>query len=256
MIIDGADGRDEFEIQDPAGVVIPNISPSLKITDESAAAKVLQRLVHLSKYSNILALDNFNTASPLARRISVEIYSLQKGFETGDKPMLTGLKAAADGTYTITSGLPLVFRIRNDSDSTLNVTALDLAPDWEISQIYPTAADFFSIDAGKFEDVFLTPSLPNGYKLGTDVLKVFGTLGASSFRPLLLPPLDQMPVTRRGDVTRGIPGELDKFLSAMTDETSVTRALTPNVNASYEWTTTAVQVQIRASNLVCHIALT
>ncbi|MEO9320327.1 MAG: hypothetical protein ABI361_06615 [Nitrososphaera sp.] len=160
---------------------------------------------------------------------------------------MTPLEAAADGTFTVTSGSQLVFRMRNNSDRTLNVTALDLAPDWKISQVYPVGSDFFSIDAGKFEDVFLTCGLPDGYKSGIDVFKVFGTMGAASFRPLILPTLDQKPMIQKGVVTRGIPSELDKFLLAMTDEASVTRALTPNVNANYEWTTTAVQVQIVSS---------
>jgi hypothetical protein len=193
-----------------------------------------------------LELANHNGDSPLAGKLTVEVYTLQDGYEQGDKVVPTLLKSEK-GAYVVKHGTWLLFRIKNGSDRTLKVTAMDLAPDWKVSKVYPRNSDFNPIDAGKFEDVILSANLPNGYSSGMDTLKVFGTLGTASFRQLELPSLDQKPLVSKGAVTRGAASELDTFLAAISADAPPTRSLDQPVNASYEWTMTSVQVQISSS---------
>ena len=54
------------------------------------------------------------------------------------------------------------------------------------------------IDPGKSEDIQLKVSLPQGYKEGRDVIKVFATVGPTNFRWLELPVLDQPMSTKNG----------------------------------------------------------
>jgi len=48
----------EYEIWDSAGNPINNLRPALRIDDSQAPARVVQRLVHLTKYHNVRELDN------------------------------------------------------------------------------------------------------------------------------------------------------------------------------------------------------
>ena len=97
-------------------------------------------------------------------------------------------------------GIYLALRIQNNSSQVLNVTVLDLQPDWGITQAYPRSSDsyFMPIDPGKSEDIPLKVSLPQGYKEGRDVIKVFATVGPTNFRWLELPVLDQPMSTKNG----------------------------------------------------------
>ena len=63
----------EYEIWDPAGGSIPNLNPPLKIDNSNATIRVVQRMLHLTKYSNIQGLDNVDRASPLSRKLIVEL---------------------------------------------------------------------------------------------------------------------------------------------------------------------------------------
>ena len=85
-------------------------------------------------------------------------------------------------------GSYVALRISNNSSQVLNVTVLDFQPDWGITQTYPCASDsyFMPIDPGKFEIIPLKVSLPDGYKEGRDVIKVFATVGPTNFRWLEL----------------------------------------------------------------------
>src|SRR5215207_4747202 len=53
--------KGEYEIWDPAGKEIPNLNPKLKVEDSGSALRVVQRLVHLTKYANIQKLDNHDS---------------------------------------------------------------------------------------------------------------------------------------------------------------------------------------------------
>jgi Caspase domain len=235
----------EYEILDPAGIVVPHINPPLKISDPNAAHRLVQRLNHLARYSNIQELDNYDSQSPLARKLVVELFELQSNYKPGDKPKPQPLKY--DGSiYTVNDGQSILLRIKNLSNQVLNVTVLDLQPDWGVSQLFPRGSDtdFMPIDPGHSEDDIVQVFLPNGYETGKDVIKAFATVGPTSFRSLELPPLDQ-PLTRKAMLRSGRKrNQLEAFLDAITEEEPKTRNMKQTASASHEWTTTQLEIQV------------
>ncbi|MGA8842764.1 MAG: hypothetical protein WB511_04205 [Nitrososphaeraceae archaeon] len=153
-----------------------------------------------------------------------------------------------EGTY-------LVLRIQNNSSQVLNITVLDLQPDWGVTQAYPRSSDsyFMPIDPGKSEDIQLKVSLPQGYKEGRDVIKVFATVGPTNFRWLELPVLDQPMSTKNGTRsigggTRSIGGTnnpLEELMAKMAEDIPKTRNVDTVPSASYEWTTSQIEIKIQ-----------
>ena len=241
--------KGEYEIWDPAGNAIPNLNPPLMINDSGSVSKIIQRLEHLTKYSNIQLIDNLDAASELSRKLVVELFEVPDDYERGDR--LSDLQPiAAEGNTKIAEvGQKLILRIRNTSKKVLNVTILDLQPDWGVSQIHPsgTGAYFIPIDPGHEELFPLQVDLPSDYKEGKDVIKVFATLDQTNFRWLELPVLDQ-PVIRREITRGGGAGEptnpLEQLMAAITKDRPVTRHINSSATPSNEWTTANMEIKI------------
>lgn len=240
----------EYEVSDPAGQVISNLRPALQAQDEDASRVLVQRLVHLSKYRNIQELDNYDPMSRLARKLGVEIVGVQLDYEPGDEPQPRPLNSQGD-IPMINVGEWIFLRIRNELSSTfkndpsriLNITVLDLAPDWSIKQIFPAgAADFEPLDPGQELLLPLQTWLPPEYVQGKDIIKVFGTLGTTNFRWLELPPLDQ-PTILKPALRGGPTNPLEELLAAITVSEPKTRNLNPAAYPTKEWTTVQIEVQ-------------
>ena len=232
-----------YEIWDRTGAPIRNLRPALMIDDAGAPAKVVGRLVHLAKYHAIQQLANHDSTSPLANQLMVELMGTQAGYQPGD-PIEPEPFAEPGATATVKPAEWFFVRIRNTSPGPLNVAMLDLAPDWSITQIFPPApAPLREIDAGKQEIIRLQGSLPDGYREGTDLIKVFATLGPADFRFLELPPLDE-PITTRS-ATRGAPqSQLDQLLAEFGAEQPRTRNVDAHSFPSEQWTSDEVEVHI------------
>ncbi|MBM4431796.1 MAG: caspase family protein, partial [Chloroflexi bacterium] len=147
----------EYEIWDPAGRPIPNLRPALSIAGAQAAERIVQRLIHLTKYRNVLELDNRDPMSPLARKLTVELLGMQTEYDPADEPEPQPF-AEAGNTPKIKVGEWTFLRVRNDMppgpkddpSRILNITVLDLLPGWGIKQIYPAGAGFFEpLDPGQ-----------------------------------------------------------------------------------------------------------
>jgi len=240
--------REEYEILDPGGNKIPNINPPLKISDPDAPAKIVKRLIHLIKYSNIQQLDNHDNTSPLARKLVLELFALQQGYEPGDMPELHPLVARNGTMYTINEGQYFLLRIHNLSKQILKVAAVDFQPGWAVQQIFPRASDtdYLNIDPERYEDVILRAYLPQGYREGRDVIKAFATVNPTSFRWLELPSLDE-PGQRSVAATRAIgpKNELEEFMAIMTEDKPKTRDIQLSVSASHEWTTSQIEIEMK-----------
>ena len=193
----------EFEIWDPSGAKIQNLNPPIKISESNAANRVIQRLVHLAKYNNVLQLDNHDAESPLSRKLVIDLFGLPPNFEFGDQPELQQLPPSLESgnVNAFKEGTFIALRVQNNSSQVLNVTMLDLQPDWGITQAYPRSSDsyFMPIDPGKSQTIPLKVSLPQRYNEGRDVIKVFATVGPTNFRWLELPVLDQ-PISTKGGI--------------------------------------------------------
>jgi hypothetical protein len=238
----------EYEIWDPAGNPVPNLRPPLKIDRPGVASEVVQRLVHLTKYRNILQLDNLDALSPLAGALEVELMVPQPGYVPGD-PVEPRSIEEPGGTPTFTAGERVVLSIKNRSPSVLNVTVLAMQPDWSISQFYPPMQDYLVLDPG----AEVTPPpvirvhLPDGYEAGCDVLKVFATVGPASYKWLELPVLDRPPVRSDRLRTMSPANPLEALMAALTDERQEQglRNLDLEISPSHEWTMAQVEVRQR-----------
>lgn len=238
--------KGNYEIWDPAGVPIVNLRPALHVAKNGAAEQVVQRLVHLTKYRNVQQLDNADVFSPLRGKLIVELVGKQEAYDPVDRPEPQPFDDPGN-TPIIKPGEWTFLRIKNTSRHVLNVTVLDLGPDWSIKQIYPSPQDtaFMPFDSGQEVLLPLEAYLPEGYTDAVDVLKVFATVGSTSFRWLELPALDQPHLSKS---TRGLPKDaLEQLLAMIAADTPPTRHLNPAVYPTREWTTVQVEVHVRSS---------
>jgi hypothetical protein len=245
-----ANERGEYELWDPAGQPLANMRPAIKARTADAAAQVVRRLVQLSKYHSVQRLDNLDGTSPLAHKLLVDLFKLPDGFHPeadrlDPQPFETG-----NGRLTSPADEWLCLRIRNESSQVLNVTVLDLQPDWGISQIFPsTEGNFFEpLDGGDKLQIPLKTYLPPGYAEGTDVIKVFATVGAANFRWLELPPLDSPPSRAWKRYTEPADG-LERLLTVFAADRLQYRHINPAAYPSREWTTASVVLRVRRKAL-------
>jgi caspase domain-containing protein len=246
--------KGQYEIWDPAGKPIPNLNPPLMIDDQNSVAILKQRLVHLSKYMNIQQIDNLDAASPLARKLVVELFGVSKDYDPADRPDLLLLESQGN-LKIVKVGQKMVLRIKNnlpkDSNQVLNVAILALQSDWAVSQIYPTnpGENFIPIDPDSEEFFPLEAGLPENYKSGKDIIKVFATIDQTSFRSLELPVLDQQQTTTKREITRGggvnVPtSPLEQLMATITKDKPATRNISPSSTPSKEWTTAEIEVNV------------
>jgi len=236
----------EYEIWDRSGALIPNLRPALKIDEDSAAARLVKRLVHLTKYHNVQRLDNADTTSPLHGKLEVELLKAQPDYQRGDRAEPRPFDNPGN-TPTIQVGEWMFVRVKNASSVVLNITLLYLGYQWVIKQLYPNTKDalFWPFDPGEEHFLPLRPSLADGYDEGREILKVFATVGATQFRWLELPALDKP--SKQEDISgRQASNSLEEFLLAMTaSELGIERREFDIDAASLEWVTEQREITIR-----------
>jgi hypothetical protein len=208
----------------------------LKVGDPDAAATVVNRLVHLSKYHAALQLDNNDPVSPLAGKLKVELCT------AGENRQLIPINAPGN-VPTLDVDEYAFLRIRNESDQVLNITVLAIQPDWSITQLHPGgAAAFEPLDPGKEKAIRFQTSLPEGYFEGADVLKVFATVGATNFRSLELPALDK---PRKGTQATRATNPLEELLAAVASEQPPNRNINAAAYPSEKWTIEQVKLVVK-----------
>lgn len=208
--------------------------------EKENAAGVLKRLEHMAKYLNVYDLQNHDPSSPLRKKISLELLGVQADYLPGNKPSPEPLPTD-QGTPEFKTGQWTFLKINNDSTQVLNITVLDLRPNWSINQIYPArAAAFEPLDPGHSLTLPLRASLPEGYNEGTDLIKIVATTGPSNFRFLELSPLaeSQEQVSWRGEPR----SQLEALQNALT-QGNLTRDFDTGHRASAEWTTAEVKLR-------------
>jgi len=245
--------KDEYEIWDSAGSVVPNIRPPIRLKEPDASTLVTNRLLHLSKYESVRELDNRDSNSPLAGALTVELLGKQKTYDPvdGRDPQPFGddkmLNLGEWAFLRIGNNLNPNPNDPNDPSRILNIAVMDLQPDWGIAQVYPAHAGLFEpLDPGKEIVLDLQGMLPEDYQEGTDVVKVFATLGTPNFRWLEMPALDQ-PIQPKS-AFRGAPGDpLDQFLAVVSEDAPPQGLRRINVYASPSkgWVTAQVEVNIK-----------
>jgi len=248
-----ANKKDECEIWDSAGAVVPNLRPSIKFKEPGAPGRLVKRLLHLSKYDSVRELDNRDTNSPLASALTIDLLGKQKDYDpVGDRnPQPLGEDRTLEvGEWTflrIRNNLISNPNDANDPSRILNVTVMDMQPDWGITQIYPTGAGLFeSLDPGQEIILDLKASLPENYPEGTDTIKVFATLSTPNFRWLELPPLDHT-IQRKAARRDSLGDPLDRLLVAIHEDGPPikTRNISLYTSPSKGWVTAQVEILIK-----------
>lgn len=239
----------EFEICDRSGTRIENLRPAVMVKSNGAAETVVARLIHLAKYRAVQELDNFDQSSPLHGKLVAELVGSEADYEPGDKPQPKPFPNSKQ-VPTLVVGETAFLKITNNSGQELNIVALDLESDWSIAQAFPGGQNVFfePLDAGKSLPLIpLTAVLPAAYEQGTDIIKVFATVGTPNFKVLELPALDKPDVGRSvRTASRGMGGPvdpLDALLGSVAADRPQLRALTAVSSPSADWT--AVQVEVR-----------
>jgi Caspase domain len=225
--------RGIYEIQDTDGRPIHHLRPELPITLPGAAERLVERLVHLTKYRNVLLLENQSGPSSIVGKLHVELHRTQENADTF-------FRSEAGTSPILEPGDKLDLVITNDSWMRLHVALLDLAHDWSIKQLYPLN-DTMAIEPQKSEALSLQAVLSNHYHEGTDTLKVFAAYNVTDFSWLSLPPLDQPHVSSqsRGSGPRNALEELMEFFMSERRGFRVIR------KAEWEWTSVQVEIYIR-----------
>lgn len=215
-----------YEIWDAAGEVVPRISPALSISDPASADKVIDRLIHLTRYRNVLELANTDSRSSRAPKVSLEWLDVEHdhAFTDGDEANLF---------------------IRNDSRSAVEITILMLSEDWSVQQIYPDdGSDSYTFEPNESDTITFDTFLEDDRKEETTIFKVFATVGATNFRMLELPSLDEEYQSKAP--TRGELNPLEEILAQLAETTPETRAVRMQNSASRQWTTTQVELVVKA----------
>ncbi|MDF5724716.1 MAG: caspase family protein [Rhizonema sp. PD37] len=237
----------EYEICEPTGKPFPNLRPPLKVGETDAPDKLVKRLVHLTKYKATEELDNFGT--PLTKKLVVELVGKQANYRRTRQPSPQPFDEPSNPS--VLAGETIFLRIRNESSQVLNVVVLALSSDWSISQlnILGDNANFVPFDPEQEECIPLKMSLPEGYREGTDIFKVFVTVEQANFRWLELPSLDQAipPSSTRG--LKAPRNQLEELLAAVgaDDEPSTSRNVQVVADPSRGWTTKQVTLKVIAN---------
>jgi hypothetical protein len=225
-----------YEIQDADGQAIHNLRPALPITDPHAVRLLVERLVHLAKYRNVLRLENQSGPSSLVGRLHAELSRKQ---EDGQMRW----RSEAGASLILEPGEKVDLVITNNSQMRLHVAVLDLAQDWSIQQLYPWD-NTLTLEPRQTETIPLEATLATSYNEGIDTLKVFAALDVSDFHGLHLPPLDQPALSRRSR-SDGPGNALEELLEAFFADAPLHRGLKVLRKAEWEWTCTSVEVYIR-----------
>jgi hypothetical protein len=227
----------EYLILDENKEPIKNLLFSLKVDEPEASKKLINRLIHVARYETILDLDNEDAFASLNDQLKVEVVKSVKR-----QPVVLN----ADGKVPVLEeeekGVYLI--IRNESNRTLNITALNLDADFSISKFYPDGTPYEVVEPGQNIRRELKLSLPQNYEEAANIIKVFATVDGTNFQFLELPALDQ---SRKGFGKEQPTNALEQLLAAVVDENNPQRKITVVIDASEKWTTEKVEVVVKKS---------
>jgi Caspase domain len=224
----------EYWILDAQKEPIKNLLFAVRVDESEATQKLIDRLIHVSRYESILALDNEDAFAPLNGKLKVELLKSVKR-----EPVVVN---TGDNVPVLEVGERVVLRIHNESNRTLNISALILQADLSIVKFYPKGAPYEVVDRGQSKETRFDIELPENYQEGVDVIKVFATVDGTNFQLLELPPLDQ---SRKGFGNQEPQNALEQLLAAVVDEDNPQRNIRVVTDASEEWTTEKVEVMVK-----------
>lgn len=239
---------EEYEICDAGGNPL-QVRPALKTSAPTAAAELADRLTHLARYRVVRDLDNQDRLSALSGKIVASLSKAPRGYEAGDPLPVDRLTPYPVGAVPKLHPEDwVVLCVENRSANTVNVVAIDLAPDWSISVAHP-GEQFHPLGAGEKWLLPLCVSLPPGIEGGLDTLKVVATVGPPPpFETFVLPQLDR-PVARSitSVATRSALDPLSELFNVVTAAGALTRNAVSVSSAAGEWCVSQVEVRTEAT---------
>ncbi len=228
----GLDAGGRYQLCDAAGEPLPNLPP-LPTTRPRAEEVVVDQLLHLAKYLTVWELENYDPGAALRGALDVEVLRLPHGFQRGERPRPVPFAFA--GVPDAKVGEWICLRVENRAERALNLAVLDLQPNWACEQIHPprsrSAAELLEPEGEVL--IPLCAGLPPGLAAGTDVLKVFVTVGPVSYDALELPPIE---AARRSHSPAAPPrNPLERLFATLAATSPVTRSLRQPPDAADEW---------------------
>ncbi|KAF3104881.1 hypothetical protein TWF102_002646 [Orbilia oligospora] len=172
-----------------------NPVPPLPIDLDRARSgeKLARRIIHLTKYYNILQLSNAERNVP-DQWLSISLEKKRHSFP--EKPRLAKDNSGPatfphSKSCETTDNEWLLLKAKNTSGKELYITVMDLDRSWAIDQIYPYAPGVIYQPLASDEILYLPLQLtvPDGATGFIDTIKVFVTTEPTSFRWLELPEL-------------------------------------------------------------------
>lgn len=244
-------GVQSYVIADSAELPLSHV-PTTAVGNRDAGRQVAGMLEHVARYRAVQEIENHNADSPLSSLLRIELLGRQRQYDPVDQP---APELFPTGTVPeLSVGEWTFLCIRNMSRRVLNISALNLGPDWKVSLVFPAEGDlsYESLEPGEKKTLKLQANLPGGISDGVDVIKVFATVGPADFRALTLPALEsteQKGATRSDSAKRNSrgqaePTELDRLFDALTADRPTTRTLIPYRSPGAEWTVASVTFRV------------
>lgn len=241
--------RGEYVVLDASLRPVPNIGPALSAADGARTAQLVERLIHLAKYLNLRELQNPDGHSAFAHYFTAELVR-----PPAARAAVRGAYAEAEpvGSRALGVGEWVSLRVRNGGGQPLNVTVLDLRPDWSVAQIFPSRAGLFeTLEAGRELTIPLRADLPQGYDEGADLLKVFATSEAADFKGFQLPALGQPPAPLHPPSSMSAARGGD---SAAGESGADTRDMGAPLGPEDDWTVLGLEVSVRRSGAASNVS--
>jgi len=232
-----------YEIRDATGRPLALPGPLLPIADPRSPWQLVERLIHVACYRNVLLLENHRRDSALRGQVEVELARLPADYRPGDRLWQTSAEPLT-GPIELEDGAWFLVQVSQHTRWALNLTVLGLQPDWAIAQIHPDRGrgSFEVLEAGATCRIAFRAALPPGRASGREILKVFATLEPVDFSWLALPALGH-PLPRGRALRGGSRGKLEQLLAALVGEENI-QPLSP-VHLAAEWVVVDREVLIR-----------
>jgi hypothetical protein len=244
LVVAGTEGADyqvfindgRYQICDKAGATLPHV-PALPIASDNAAGKVVDQLVHLTRYSNALGLANSDPSAPLTGKLEIELLDLP-GYAPGTPGPLRPVPLPP-GPARFQHDMYFCLRVRNGSQQHLQVAIIDLQPNWAIGTLVPDAPQ---LSPGETRDIALHAMLTDpGCATGREVLKVLGTVDHVDPGLLTLPALGQAYLRKS---PRAHESVLDKLFRILEDPLTEQRQVGFPRTPSSGWTVAQTELEI------------
>ena len=179
-------------------------------------------------------------------KFSVELLGVQPDYKMGG-PIHPRPVAEAHGTPSVRVGDWIFLRAHNHysvvEGITLNVTVLNLRPDWSIQQVYPSRAGLFdTLEPTRELSVPLRFELPDGYDEGIDVIKFVATVTPADFHFFELPPLDTPTALDHAHKANSTP-HVSRSLARGAGE-SQTPVVVDSLHEVEDWTTRQFEIRV------------